>query len=82
MDLLKSKLGLVANNDNGSIEGEHERFKTECIGRTYLTSVVVGSLTLSATYFVQNVMTRNTRVRNIVMNKLNRCVLLDSTSLT
>ena len=67
MDFLKRKVGLIANNDNGSIEGEHERFKTECIGRTYLTSVVVGSLTLSLTYFVQNVMTRNTRVRNIAI---------------
>ena len=62
MEYLKEKAGLIANSENGLIEGEHERFKRECIGRSYFTGLVIGPLTFSGVYFVQNKLTNNFKV--------------------
>ena len=63
MEFLKSKVGLVANDEIG----EHERFKQECTGRSYLTATVVGSLTLSLVYFTQNLFTNKLKVRCTIL---------------
>ena len=63
MEFLKSKVGLAANEEIG----EHERFKQECTGRSYLTATVVGSLTFSLVYFAQNLFTNKLKVRNIIL---------------
>ena len=62
MEYLKEKVGLIANSENGLIEGEHERFKTECIGRSYFTGLVIGPLTFSGVYFLQNKLTSGFKV--------------------
>ena len=67
MEFLKSKVGLGAKDEIGSSEGQHERFKQECTGRSYLTATVVGSLTLSLVYFTQNLFTNKMKVRCTIL---------------
>jgi len=68
MEYLKEKVGLIANRENGLIEGEHERFKTECIGRSYFTGLVIGPLTFSGVYFLQNKLTSGFKGQNKGLN--------------
>ena len=71
MEFLKSKVGLGAKDEIGSSEGQHERFKQECTGRSYLTATVVGSLTLSLVYFTQNLFTHKMKVRYTILTVQN-----------
>ena len=62
MEFLKTKLGIASNN-NSSTSDKHEQFKSECIGRAYFTGLVVGPLTFSIVYFLQNNFTNQLKVR-------------------
>ena len=66
MEFLKSKLGLASINDNSSTSDKHEKFKLECIGRAYLTGLVVWPLTFSIVYFLQNNFTNQLKVRTAI----------------
>jgi len=69
MEFLKTKLGIASNN-NSSTSDKHEQFKSECIGRAYFTGLVVGPLTFSIVYFLQNNFTNQLKGQRKGLNLL------------